>query len=911
MDKRCVIYLKKIANFIVNKRYFIMVLFGIALVLSIIGSFFTTVNYDPAKYLPEDSKTSQGLEIMYDEFGNNGTAQILIKSVTIEKVLKYKEEVKKISGIESVIWLDDILDIIKPEELSTVEFYNLFQFIKSSMPEDLDLNSMTGIVNHISQSKPDNVTSDDYYNMIISITNNVDKSYLKYNIKGLITAIYDLKPSDMSKTIFWAIMLEYMGLISRNDDYGVTDADRLKINYLNLIPIFVNYSEEITFFKNTSKQLVSLKPESYDLVEYYIFLTDFYLKLPTDAGGEAMLFIAESLNDLMLTKPSRLSEAKYLELLLDVFKNLPANLNLSSGIIGQIEGFYKNKNALIQVMFKDTDYSASTKEAIDQIKALSTTSYLGGNAVITNNSISVVNSETIKAMILTVIIVLIILLLMTKSYFEVVVFIITIGVSVIINMGTNFILGDISYMTKGVSSVLQLALTIDYSIFLLHRFNEERKQSPSVKDAMVKAIINTFQPISASSLTTIAGFIAIMFMSYKLGFDMGIVFIKGIVFSLITVIFLMPAIVILCLPLIDKTQHKCINISFNKLVPFLKKYRYIIIVAMAILVYGSVKLSQNNTFIYGNEASLTSENSELRKNLNEIVESFGSQNQLAIVYGNEFSKYELEISKELKEISNVISVSSYALLEADNIDSLLPEEMKSQFMGQNYRRIIVVTDTKEEDEKNDLIFKRISEIFDFYDAEYYLLGNSSSTAEIKNVIEKDYVIISWLSLILVGIIILMVFKSISVPIILLTVIQSSIWINMAIPALFKNPLIFIGYLIVSSIQLGATIDYAILYTNRYIEYRKTNDKMKSIALALNNSYISIVTSALVLGSSGFIISFASTLPAIAGFGSMIGRGALISLVLVLILLPVLLYILDSFVVKTGKKKKTKVETTEV
>lgn len=580
---------------------------------------------------------------------------------------------------------------------------------------------------------------------------------------------------------------------------------------------------------------------------------------------------------------------------------------LSMGLMGefkpQLEGFYRQDAAFMQIFFTEGDYADATYKAINEIRKMGVSLYMTGNAAVNYNSRKMVSNETMISTIIASSVVLIILFLMTKSYWEPVIYLMTIGSAVIINMGTNIFMGGISYMTQGVASVLQLALTMDYSIFLLNRYRREKKSGLDNNEAMISAIKHSLSPISASSLTTIASFVALMFMSYRLGLDIGLVLTKGVVISMLSVFMLMPALILYTDKLITKSAHKSFRFTFKKLSAGLVKSRYVLPFIIIAIMAPCAYFQSQNLFVYGNEATMGSEGSLIAADREAVEGIFGTQNQMLIILPDGANAKEYDISMKLLELEymGISSVQSLSLVREAGLEDVLPPVLKNQFIGKSSTRIILSLSIPSEGEQTEKLVDTIRGILDeeLKDTEvsggdkYYLVGEASATMEIKSLVERDYDIITYVSLALVGLVILVSFKSAIIPVILLLVIQGSVYINMTIPYLTKEPIIFVGYLLVSSILLGATIDYAILFTDNYMSNRQTMNKFDSARFAMSQSARALITSAGILTFSGLTLWVISGMPASSLFGAAIFRGGLLAFICVMILLPQLLVLLDT------------------
>lgn len=577
-----------------------------------------------------------------------------------------------------------------------------------------------------------------------------------------------------------------------------------------------------------------------------------------------------------------------------------------------------NYSPLYQVTFTGSDYADETMKAIDNIRSLADKEgygvHLSGNAATTYNSIDCVETQTMYALIAVGIVVLVILFMFTTSFWEPVLYLIAIGVAVIINMGSNVIMGSVSYLTSGVAGILQLALSMDYSIFLLTRFKQEKEKTPDVEQAMINAIKASLSPISASSLTTIASFIALMFMSYTIGLDMGIVFTKGVIFSLLSVFMLLPGLAIYTNKLIVKTEHRSFKSTFRKSTGVILKWRKVISgIMLVVIVLGAV--GQNfMQFGYGDTATFGSEGSLIHEDKEEIEDVFGSQNQLAVLIKKEVAErsvttedgkettLESVLTNKLAEKEYIITAQSKSVIDESGMSGILPDVFLKQFdNGGKYRRMVTYLDLPEEGKETEKAISEIRAIFSengVNKGEYYLLGGSSSAIEIKDIVTVDYTVITWVSIVLVMIILFITFRSAILPLLLVFVIQGSVWISMSISVLTGDTLVFIGYMIVSAVMLGATIDYGILLTSNYLEARKNEGKNDAMKKAVAKSSRAILTSSMILCCAGVVIAMMSTMPAIVVFGELIARTAATSLVLVFILLPCLLTLFDKWIAKT-------------
>jgi predicted RND superfamily exporter protein len=518
-----------------------------------------------------------------------------------------------------------------------------------------------------------------------------------------------------------------------------------------------------------------------------------------------------------------------------------------------------------------------------------------------------IKTEMNKIIIFVVPITLIILLLTTSSWLEPFLFLIAIGVSIIINMGTNIIFGEISSITHSAATILQLAVSMDYAIFLLHRFASLRHTGKNVKEAMEGAISDSASTIVASALTTILGFLALVIMQFRIGPDLGIVLAKGIIFSLISVLFLLPVLAVSTYKIIDKTHHKSLIPSFNKIAVGIMKSCYIILIIILLLIVPSLIASRNNTFLYGS-SSINSKDSQVYKDTIAINKKFSANNQMILLVPVGNYEKEMKLIIELKKLDHVIAINSFVTTFGLNIPiEYLPKEAVTQFISDKYSRIIIKTDIAEENEEAFKFVEGIEKVIDkYYNNTYHLAGISVTNYDMKQTITHDDLLVNIVAIISIIIVLIATFKSLLIPLILIMSIETAIWINLSITYLMGTSLNYIGFLIVSTVQLGATVDYAILFARKYLDRRITLDKKKAIIDTIEETAPSILSSALIITIAGLGLGLISTNSVISQLGILVGRGASISAIMVLLFVPTAFMVCDKlinkFILKDNNKK---------
>jgi len=563
--------------------------------------------------------------------------------------------------------------------------------------------------------------------------------------------------------------------------------------------------------------------------------------------------------------------------------------------VKDIDDYYKNGYSVMDITFDGNDTSTKTSKALDKIKAITGSKGHLIGAAVQNKSLSEnLKIEMSHAIIICIGLILFILIFTTTSWFEPILFLIIMGIAIIINMGTNIFLGEVSFLTSSVGAVLQLAVAMDYSIFLIHSFTAEREKGVELTEAIANAIRHSSKSILACGAATFFGFIALALMKFSIGFDMGIVLAKGIVISVLTVLVLMPSLIIRSSNLIEKTTHRSFLPSFDKFGRGVFKIRYAVII-FALLIAVPAYIGKGMTdFVYGSSAVGGGEGTKVYEDEQAIDKQFGRSNMLLVLIPNTSIVKEKELSDELKNLSYTKSVTSLANSLPQGVpESIMPDSIISKLHTKNYARILVYIKTKDE---SDLSFKCSDEIQaitkKYYPQNSYLVGTTPFTQDIKTTITSDYDFVDMLSLLSVAIVVMITFHSILIPILVLVPIEVAIFVNMLFPYLTGNKLIFMGYVIVSCIQLGATVDYAILMTNNYMECRSHLDRKAATIDAIAITTPPLLTSATILTAVGYILYFTSSISAIADIGHLIGRGTAFSLVLVLTVLPALLYVFD-------------------
>lgn len=578
---------------------------------------------------------------------------------------------------------------------------------------------------------------------------------------------------------------------------------------------------------------------------------------------------------------------------LDDVMNLKEPIEMADQDI--VENYYKKDTALLSVSIVE-GYEVVATDAI--YKLIGKDNAMAGDAVNIASSQKLLASEVAKAVVILVPIILIILIISTGSWIEPLLFLLTIGISVLINLGSNIIFGEISFLTQSISPILQMAVSLDYAIFLLHSFFEYRKQMEDVSVAMQHAMVRAFPAIIASAATTLFGFVALIFMRFGIGSDLGINLVKGILLSFISVMVFLPTLTLCCYKSIDRTMHKPILPEFRTCGKYILKLKIPCLLLIAVLIVPSFLAQQKNDFKYG-FGSISPESRGGQDQL-KINEEFGQSIAIVLLVPKGEPAKEKLLSEELIEFDHVQQVISYATMVGSTIpEDFLGRSVTSQFYSEHYCRIILYTDTAEEGTVAFSLVEQVqSKAAEYYGDKVYSCGQSVNLYDMKHVITDDTNLVNIIAILAIAFVLMLTFTSISIPLLLLFTIEAAIWINLSVPYFYGNSICYMGFLVINTVQLGATVDYAILLTDNYRRNRLVMSKKEAMKSTLGESFHSILISAAILSSAGFCIGYTSSNPIVSNLGILLGRGTVLSMLMVVCVLPQLLLLFDHIVEKT-------------
>ena len=567
--------------------------------------------------------------------------------------------------------------------------------------------------------------------------------------------------------------------------------------------------------------------------------------------------------------------------------------------------FYgKNDATLVMVTFEDTMSSETTMSAIKSMKKLlDKDCFIGGMAAVVEDTRELVDNEIVLYVTVAVALLMVILFLSLESTVVPLLFIASIGVAVLYNMGTNYFLGEISFITKALAAVLQLAVTTDFSTSLLHRYEEEKTHQPDHEQAMATAIQQTFSSITGSSLTTIAGFLAMCTMSLTLGTDIGVVMAKGVLFGVLCTVTVLPALIMLFDKPIERFRHRTFIPKMKRLSHFIVKRRVPILIVFLILVTPFV-YGQANTNVYYNLLDTLPDDLISSQGNQKLKDTFDMTATDFILVDDSLTNAQMnEITDRLEELDGVAQVVSFEKYVGGVIpDNMLPQEL-SDTLRKAGKEIMMVNSLypTASDEQNAQLDK-MNAILKEYDKDAYITGEAPMTKDLIDVADRDFKSVNITSIALVFLIIALVFKSISVPFLLVLAIESAISINMGIPFFTGETIPFISSIVIGTIQLGATVDYAILMTNRFREERSLGHSAPEAAqLAIENCSQSIITSALAFFLATVGVGLIADVDLIKSLCLMMARGALISMFVILFILPTLLILFNKVIEKTSRR----------
>ncbi|MFR2924983.1 MAG: efflux RND transporter permease subunit [Eubacterium sp.] len=594
-----------------------------------------------------------------------------------------------------------------------------------------------------------------------------------------------------------------------------------------------------------------------------------------------------------------------------------------SGIVGddvpseilpdKFRSYFENEDSgatLFAIFFDDTTSSDDTMKAIQEVRDVTDNQcYIAGMSAVVTDTKTMAEKETPFYVLVAVVLVCIVLAIFMDSFLVPVFFMISIGMAIVYNLGSNYFLGEVSYITKALAAVLQLGVTLDYSIFLWHSYKEAKEETPDDhQEAMAVAIGNTLTSVVGSSITTVAGFIALCFMSFTLGLDLGVVMAKGVVLGVIGCVTILPSLILTFDKALEKTMHREIMPNFDKPARWIVNHSWIFLIIFVLLL-GPAIYGYNNTKVYYDLSDTLPEKLNCSQANKLLADNFDGTNSIYMILAD--SNLSAEDSNAMMNEVNDLDGISFALsidsaLGGEIPTEMLPDSLVSELKGDEYQIMMVSTNyTIASDEINDQIDK-VDAIAKKYDAKSMVIGEAPCTKDLITITDKDFKTVSAVSIVAIFFIIFFVLKSISLPVILVAAIEFAIFVNMGIPYYTGTTIPFISSVVIGTIQLGATVDYAILMTTRYKRERAAgNSKKEAISIALGTSIPSIIVSALGFFAATFGVGMIASVDMIASLCTLMARGAIISMFVVIFVLPSLFVLLDKVIIHTSLGFKPK------
>ena len=563
-----------------------------------------------------------------------------------------------------------------------------------------------------------------------------------------------------------------------------------------------------------------------------------------------------------------------------------------------VETYYRDGCALFSVTIAD-DKRVS---AVEDIRALiGEENAVSGSAVSTADATTSTVSEIRVITIIAVAFVLLVLTLTTNSWVEPWIVLAGLGSAIAINIGSNLIFGEISFVSNAAGPVLQLAVSLDYSVFLIHRYEECREHFSDRREAMVEALCLSTMSILSSGLTTVIGFLALCLMQFQIGPDLGLVLAKGVAISLIDVFVFTPCLTLLLSGAMERTRHRPLMPSFRGLGRAVTKLMFPMVLVFALVMVPAYLGSESNDYYYGS-GKIFGPDTRLGADIEAIEEVFGKSDTYVLMVPRGDLVTEAALSDELGALAEVTSILSYV----DTVGAVIPTgyldgETLSQLMSDDYSRMVISVDADPEGEATFALIDRIRAIAEaHYPGAWLLAGEGVSTEDLMATVTSDMLLVNLVAIAAVFVTLLISLKSVSLPAILVLAIETAIWINLSVPYFAGQTIFYISYLIISSIQLGATVDYAILFTDRYLDCRRTMGRREAVISTVSAVTVSILTSGLTLTVVGFLLGYISTHGLLSQLGMFLGRGTLCSMTVVLFVLPGLLYLLDGLIRRTSR-----------
>lgn len=664
----------------------------------------------------------------------------------------------------------------------------------------------------------------------------------------------------------------------------------LIIGLLLLIPALYGYINT-----RINYDILVYLPDSVDTIKGENILTDEF-----GLGSYAFVIIDNNTNKDIIDLENEFKKVDGVNKVISVYDLLDSGIPKSM-LPKDIENkLYKDNETIIMVTFNGSTSEDETINSVRELRQIVEGDTISSMTAMVVDTMDLANQEIVTYVVIAVILCLIVLLIATDSYIVPIFLLLNIGIAIIYNLGSNIFLGQISYITKAITAILQLGVTTDFSIFLYNTYELEKKNNKDHKKAMSKAIISTFNSVLGSSLTTIAGFLALCTMSLTLGKDIGIVMAKGVLCGVITVLTIFPALILLFDNIIDKTKHKRLLPEFKFIQNFALNNKVLIIVLFLILLIPAYYGNKNYDVYYKLDESLP-KTLDFNVANNKLAKDFNIVSPEIILINKDIKKNDLkELSNELREVDGVDLVMNLGEITDNGLISILPDDFNKLLNNDKYNLILLNSTYEIASDKLNNQIDDVNNIVKKYDKDSIVAGEGALMKDLVRIADHDFKAVNYSSTIVIFIIMLFVLKSLGLPIILIIAIEFAIFMNMAFAYFTGTSLPFISSIVVGTIQLGATIDYAILMSNRYLEQRRDKDSYNAMKETLKVVTPSIITSALCFFAATIGVGLYTKIDMIGSICNLLARGSIISMLVVLLILPTLIMVFDKLILKTTR-----------
>lgn len=634
--------------------------------------------------------------------------------------------------------------------------------------------------------------------------------------------------------------------------------------------------------------------------------------------GAFSLFIADgmSMKDCSTVK-KKIEKVEHVEKVIwyDSFADISMPMSLLPEKIK--EAFNTETSTMMAIIFNDTTSADGTMEAIEEIRSIAREQcFLSGMSAVVTDTKNLSNKETPIYVLIAVVLSCVVLALTMDSYLVPFLFLLSIGFAIVYNLGSNYFMGEISYITKALSAVLQLGVTMDYSIFLWHSYQEQQERFQGDKDrAMAHAISGTITSVVGSSITTVAGFLALCFMSFTLGMDLGIVMVKGVILGVICCVTVLPSMILILDKALEKCKHKALLPECKGISSFVTKHYLIFAILFVVLMIPAIYGNNHTSVYYNLDETLPKDLASIVAN-NKLKDDFDmNATHMVLADRNLQPKETRKMIKEMEEVEGIKWVLGLDALIGPAIpESMLTTSIVNTLKSEDYQLMLVGSQYKVASDEVNAQVDKLNQILKTYDSKGMLVGEAPCTKDLITITDHDFKVVSIVSIGVIFLIIGIVFKSISLPIILVSVIEFAIFINMGIPYYTKTEIPFIASIVIGTIQLGATVDYAILMTNRYKRERSLGaGKKEAVAIAHQASIKSVIVSALSFFAATFGVGCYSNIDMISSLCTLMARGAIVSMFVVIFVLPSMFLIFDKVICVTSigfKRKNQKAVVTD-